>query len=120
MQRTGRDGRQICFAHSVPNIDGSGQKQCNSADNPGQSRSRSFTDVYKASTGGWGGGVDATKQRFKRGRSALRSNHLPLYVQVPLSYNLSEKWCSFHILAKSKSSFYYISGSNKKIEIKRS
>ena len=56
MQRTGRDGRQICFAHSVPNIDGSGQKQCNSADNPGQSRSRSFTDVYKASAGGWGGG----------------------------------------------------------------
>ena len=56
MQRTGRDGRQICFAHSVPNIDGSGQKQCNSADNPGQSRSRSFTDVYKASTRGGGKG----------------------------------------------------------------
>lgn len=74
----------------------------------------------KRAPGGGGGGVDATKQRFKRGRSALRSNHLPLYVQVPLSYNLSEKWCSFHILAKSKSSFYYISGSNKKIEIKRS
>lgn len=74
----------------------------------------------RAPGGGGGGGVDATKQRFKRGRSALRSNHLPLYVQVPLSYNFSEKWCSFHILAKSKSSFYYISGSNKKMEIKRS
>lgn len=28
------------------------------------------------------------------------------------SYNFIEKWCSFHILAKNKSSFHYISGSN--------
>lgn len=50
--------------------------------NPGRGHSRMFT---KRAPGGGGGGVDATKQRFKRGRSALRSNHLPLYVQVPLS-----------------------------------
>lgn len=59
--------------------------------NPGRGHSGMFTRRAP----GAGGGAGAIQQRFKWGRSALSSNYLPLYVQVHLSNNFSEKWCSF-------------------------